>query len=155
MNKDRTQLLWVWALRVWSKLQSGCLTIYIEGTRCKSSAAVFVNVTGLIKVQPKALFLTQDSDTRLCRKRGFRLHFDRTIDFHKNSSLLFGLWAAASGVSRYDRWNVSTFFSLSVHCLASAGHDVEDLIPQLKVRILELLLKMQPKLKVHTPIVFV
>jgi len=46
-------------------------------------------------------------------------------------------------------------FFFSVHCLASAGHDVEDLIPQLKVRILELLLKMQPKLKVHTPIVFV
>ena len=29
-----------------------------------------------------------------------------------------------------------------------AGHDIGDLIPQLKVRILELLLKMQPKLKV-------
>lgn len=28
------------------------------------------------------------------------------------------------------------------------GHDIEDMIPQLKVRILELLLKMQPKLKV-------
>ena len=31
---------------------------------------------------------------------------------------------------------------------AYAGHDVENLVEQLKVRILELLLKMQPKLKV-------
>ena len=29
-----------------------------------------------------------------------------------------------------------------------AGHEVENLVQQLKVRILELLLKMQPKLKV-------
>ena len=32
--------------------------------------------------------------------------------------------------------------------VTNAGHDITGLIPQLKVRVLELILKMQPKLKV-------
>lgn len=40
-----------------------------------------------------------------------------------------------------------TYMQALTAVLKEQGHDVEDLIPQLKVRILELLLKMQPKLK--------
>ena len=149
MNKVRTQLLWVWASRVKSELQSGCLTIYSEGRRSKTSAAVFMHVTGLIKVQPKALFLTQDwhktvSTTWLSVALWsihWHSHTQQCIVWAPGCCLFLMLWSLKS----------ANFSFLSVHCLVSAGHDVEDLIPQLKVRILELLLKMQPKLKVQPP----
>ena len=112
-NKVRTRLLPVWASRLWSKLQSGCLTICSEWTSSKSSAAVFVNVTGLIKVQPKAVFLTQDWHKTVSTT--WLLVALWSVHWHSQTQQ-FIVWAsgcrlikAASRGSCYDCWQAWAF----------------------------------------------
>lgn len=67
---------------------------------------------------------------------------------HADSS---NAWKTHDKCWRCCKETFAFFSKLNIHHMSFddvAGHDIGDLIPQLKVRILELLLKMQPKLKV-------